>query len=216
MQIKICGIRRVEDARAAVVAGASAIGLNFVPESPRFVGSLEAARNLIELSNERKTIRWAGVFVNPTQDQVSEAASFLKLDIVQLHGDEDTEFIAAVRKSLPNQTQVWKAVRVGSADDLKNVADCECDAWLVDSKVVGVRGGSGHVFDWKLLNNFRRDKPLVLSGGLHPGNVGDALRQVRPEWFDVASGVESSPGIKDAMLMERFVRAAKYADQQGG
>ena len=105
-------------------------------------------------------------------------------------------------------------MRVSTADDLARVPDCKCDAWVLDSKVAGVRGGSGQTFDWTLLKNFRRRTPLVLSGGLNPANVGDAVKQVVAEWYDVASGVETSPGVKDAALMERFVRAAKAADQQ--
>jgi phosphoribosylanthranilate isomerase len=214
MQIKICGIKRVEDARAAVVAGASMIGLNFAPESPRFVGGLQFARELIEQSGVRDEARWAGVFVNPSIEDACEAVRLARLDVVQLHGEEDAAFVAALRQKLPAFVHIWKALRVASAADLAGVPECGCEAWVVDSKVAGVRGGSGHVFDWSLLKFFRRDKQLVLSGGLNAGNVGQAVQQVNAEWYDVASGVESSPGIKDAVLMERFVRAAKTADQQ--
>jgi len=214
MQIKICGIKRLQDARAAVKAGASAIGLNFVPESPRFIGSLADALHLLDEAAVRHAVRWAGVFVNPTHGQVFEAVEKLDLDIVQLHGDEDPRYVATLRRELARTVQIWKAVRVATAGDLASVPECNCDAWVVDSKVAGMHGGSGQTFDWSLLKNFRRSKPLVLSGGLNPANVGDAVKQVRAEWFDVASGVESSPGAKDAALMERFIRAAKAADQQ--
>jgi phosphoribosylanthranilate isomerase len=211
MKIKICGIRRAEDITAAVQAGADAIGLNFVRSSARFV-NLPLARKLI-LQSKAPKMTWCGVFVNATQDEILEAVKTLDLTVVQLHGDEKSEFLNSLRTKLGSRVSIWKAVRVAQKEDLQAMTQCDPDAWLIDSKVAGMRGGSGQTFDWSVLTGISRSKPLILSGGLNPGNVAEAIRCVAPEWVDVASGVESGPGIKDEKLIQEFVRAAKTPRQ---
>lgn len=204
-KIKICGITRVEDVRAAVECGAHAIGLNFVKSSPRYV-DLKTAAELIR-SASAPDIKWCGVFVNATADEIARAVEALALSVVQLHGDEDGAFVSKTKAAFAPRVAVWKALRVAASSDLDAMQKIDPDGWLIDSKVSGVRGGSGKTFDWSLLSNVSRTKPLILSGGLNPTNVADAVRQVAPDWVDVASGVESSPGIKDRLLIEQFVKA---------
>jgi phosphoribosylanthranilate isomerase len=203
-RIKICGVSRHMDVLAAARAGAHAIGLNFVPESPRYIGGLERAQEL----RAAPGLLWVGVFVHPPLHTVLSLVEALRLDVVQLHGEERPEYVGRLRRRLAANVAVWKAIRVAAPGDLEAAKDYPCDAWLIDAKVAGVRGGSGQTFDWGLLQGFARTKPLVLSGGLNPANVAEAVREVRPDWVDAASGVESAPGIKDAELMRRFVEAA--------
>src|SRR5579862_3869289 len=185
-KIKICGIKRLRDVSAAVEAGAHAIGLNFVKSSPRYI-DLQSARELIQKSNAPK-MKWCGVFVNAPADEIVRAVE-IGLAIVQLHGDEDSKFVSALRTAFGSRVSIWKALRVSRKEDLIAMNDCDPDAWLIDSKVAGLRGGSGQTFDWSLLAGIPRSKPLILSGGLNPGNVADAIRTVSPDWVDVASGV---------------------------
>lgn len=204
VRVKICGVKRLEDARAVQAAGAHAIGLNFAAESPRCIGDVNAAERFVREAN--LTLRWAGVFVNATPEFILDAVRRAKLTIVQLHGDEPAAFADSLRPQLPKGVEIWKAFRVSSADDLAPIEAFPANAALLDAKIAGVRGGSGHAFDWSILNSLSRTKPLVLAGGLKPENAADAVRIVRPEWIDTASGVESAPGIKDpariAMLMD--------------
>jgi len=209
VKVKICGVTRAQDACAALDAGASAVGLNFAPESPRYL-TLERAAEIVGTCETRghANVLWAGIFINADMNTILSHASSLKLKIIQLHGDETQDLARALKQKLPLGTQIWKAFCISSADDLQQLWTDGCDAWLLDAKAPGVRGGSGQTFDWKMLSTWKRSKPLVLAGGLHPGNVRNAIETVRPDWVDVASGVESAPGIKDAELIKRFVEAS--------
>ncbi|MCY3021742.1 MAG: phosphoribosylanthranilate isomerase [Planctomycetota bacterium] len=209
VQVKICGVTRAEDARAAALAGANAIGINFVAASPRSIGGLQHARALVQQSRLGRRVRWAGVFVNPTVDEALGAVAALGLRIVQLHGEETPAFVRQLKRRLGARVAVWKAFRVATEGDLEALQQYDCDAWLVDAKCRAVRGGSGRTFDWAILKALKRTTSLVLAGGLNPGNVREAVRRVRPDWVDTASGVESAPGVKDAALIERFIRAAR-------
>ncbi|HYF50276.1 MAG TPA: phosphoribosylanthranilate isomerase [Planctomycetota bacterium] len=206
-RIKICGVRRAGDVHAASRLGVEAVGLNFVPESPRYVGGIEAAKKLIAAS-VAPDMQWAGVFVNPTMEQVKKTTTALNLRIVQLHGEELPAFVREVKQALG--VTVWKALRVSTAADLKVMDIFECDGFVVDAKVPGVRGGSGKTFDWNILKDISRKAPLILSGGLKPANVAAAIAAVSPDWVDVASGVESAPGVKNAELIREFVLNARH------
>ena len=205
-RVKICGVKRPEDIAAVLAAGADAVGLNFVARSPRYIGDRAAAAKLID-SAHGAPLKWCGVFVDATLDEVCATAEALKLDVVQLHGDESPEFARAVKLRLG--TTVWKALRIGAAADLAVLAEFDCDGWVLDSKVEGVHGGSGKTFDWSLVSKIKRATELILSGGLHPGNVAQAIQQTSPDWVDVASGVESAPGVKDAAKIRDFVLASR-------
>ena len=193
--------------RAAARVGVQAVGLNFVEESPRYIGGLDAAQRLIDESGAPQ-MWWAGVFVNPTLKHVTHLASALGLKIVQLHGEETPALVREVKAALPGVT-VWKALRAATIEDLKVMNIYECDGFVVDAKVAGVRGGSGQTFDWKILNGINRKTPLVLSGGLKPSNVAAAVAIAKPDWIDVASGVETAPGHKSAELIQQFVLSAR-------
>ena len=207
-KVKICGITRTEDARAAAAAGADALGLNFVAQSPRFLRSMEQARALLDSAQPFSGLA-VGLFVNATASEILATARDVKLDVVQLHGEEPPELADELRRNL--NAPLWKAYRIATQDDLDAVIrqDWPCDALLLDARVEGAHGGTGKTFDWDLLTGFARKKPLVLAGGLKPSNVAEAVERARPDWVDTSSGVESAPGIKDAAMMQRFVDAAK-------
>jgi phosphoribosylanthranilate isomerase len=202
-RIKICGITRAEDARAAAQAGADAIGLVFYPASPRFL-SLEWARQLAtELPPFVSTV---ALFVNPAAAEVYTVLERVRPSLLQFHGDEDPVFCAQF--GVP----YIKACRVKPGVDLLEYLRPYAGAagWLLDSHVEEY-GGVGESFDWSLVPT-ERTRPLVLSGGLSRKNVGEAIRRVRPWAVDVSSGVESSKGIKDAARIAAFIAEVRNAD----
>jgi phosphoribosylanthranilate isomerase len=214
LKIKICGVRRAGDVRRASIMGVHAVGINFVPESPRYIGELASAQRLIEESRA-PGMQWAGVFVNPTMDFVTSTVAALKLSIVQLHGEETPDFVQRLKGELGGGVDVWKALRASTVQDLAAMENYDCAAFVVDAKVAGVRGGSGQTFDWSILKGVSRKAPLVLSGGLKPSNVAGAVAMVRPDWVDVASGVETAPGVKSPELIQQFVINARSAEGSG-
>ena len=202
-RIKICGLTRPDDVRAAVDAGADAIGLVFYPPSPRHVELAQAATLAALIPPFVTTV---GLFVNADEAQVRRVLDAVPLQLLQFHGDEsETE---CARFGRP-----WiKAARMRPGVDLLEFAACHPGARgiLVDAFVDGY-GGGGKVFDWSLIpDGF--DRPLVLSGGLTPDNVSEAVRRVRPWAVDVSSGVESAKGIKDARLITAFIAGVRNAD----
>ncbi len=202
--VKICGITRLEDALAAARAGADAIGLVFHAASPRNVTAAKAAEIMRGLPAEVTTV---GLFVNATADEVRAVLAEAPVELLQFHGEESPAFCRQF-----GQPYV-KAVRMGPGVDLiqyaRNYHDAK--ALLLDTLVEGVQGGSGITFDWSLIP---RDLslPIILSGGLTPENVTEAVRRVRPLAVDVSSGVESAKGIKDASRIAAFIRGVRDAD----
>jgi phosphoribosylanthranilate isomerase len=200
-RVKICGITRVEDARAAVELGADAIGLVFYAPSPRNVG-LDQARAIVAAIPPFVTV--VGLFVNPAAQQVESVLRTCSLGLLQFHGDEAPGFCAGF--SLP----YIKAARVKADADLVQYLSPYQAArgWLLDAYHNQLYGGSGESFDWKLIP---RDlaRPVILSGGLTPDNVGAAVRQVRPWAVDVSSGVEVAKGVKDAAKIAAFIAGVK-------
>jgi phosphoribosylanthranilate isomerase len=200
-RVKICGLTRLEDALAAVRLGADALGFNFWPGSKRYLAPA-AAREIIRALPPLVTT--VGVFVDPTRDEAMAAAAVSGVQVLQLHGDEPPE--ACARLPLP----VLKAIRVGGPEALA-LLDRYAGAvagFLLDADSAGY-GGSGQTFDWGLAALAAARAPVVLAGGLTPANVAEAVRAVHPWGVDVASGVESAPGLKDLHLVSRFIRAAK-------
>jgi phosphoribosylanthranilate isomerase len=203
VHVKICGVTRVEDALACAGAGASAIGLNFVPSSPRRV-TIERARAIADaLRRESEGTLVVGVVADLSVDEMRALARDAGLGCLQLHGDEPPEALAAV---LPH---AYKALRVATADDAARAAAYAGEHLLADAKVEGALGGTGATFDWSLVAGLATARKLTLAGGLTPGNVAAAVRAVGPYCVDVASGVESSPGVKDLALVRAFVDAAR-------
>ncbi len=199
--VKICGITRVEDALAAVRLGADWIGFNFWPRSRRYIAPAAAAAIVAALP---PAVLPVGVFVDPTADELAEAVRASGVRSAQLHGDEPPELCAA------SPVPVVKGIRVRDAHSLAQLATYEVAGFLLDSATPGY-GGSGTPFDWALAAEAAAAVPLWLAGGLTPENVGEAVKRVRPRGVDVASGVESAPGVKDLAKMEAFIRNAKAA-----
>ena len=202
--IKICGITRLEDALAAARAGADAIGLVFHAASPRYVTAARAAQILRVLPSEVTTV---GLFVNASADEVRAVLAEARVELLQFHGEESPEFCRQF-----GQPYV-KAVRMGRGVNLIQYARTYHDAkaLLLDTLVEGVQGGSGITFDWSLIPH-DLSLPIILSGGLTPENVTEAVRRVRPLAVDVSSGVESGKGIKDASRIAAFIRGVRNAD----
>ncbi len=204
MRVKFCGITRLEDAREAARLGAWAVGLIHHDPSPRRVDSGVAAEIGAEL---RRLVEVVGVFVNPPLDAVVKAAEDESLTMLQLHGDEGPAFCreAARRTGL----KVMKAFRVRSSADIQAAEAFRTNLHLFDAHRPDAPGGTGERFDWKLLGGRRAQIPFVLSGGLDPGNVAGAVAEIRPYAVDLASGVESEPGVKDHSLMAAFIENAQ-------
>lgn len=204
-RIKICGITRVEDAIHAENCGADAIGLNFCAASRRCL--TPAAAEQIAGTVGPQMVR-VGVFVNSTEEEIRSVAGATPLDMVQLHGDEPLELIERLQP-LP----VIRAVRWNdeSVEQLRaRYSTCGAVALLVDAYSASAYGGTGERVDWRRAAELVKalPMPLVLAGGLTADNVGEAIRTTACAAVDVASGVESSPGVKDRELVERFVAAA--------
>ncbi len=205
-RIKICGITREQDLHAAAECGADAIGLVFYKKSPRHVSLLRAAE-LARAVPPFLTV--VGLFVNPTAEFVREVLSQVPLDVLQFHGEESPEFCGQFGH------HYLKAIRVRHGVDLLQCASLYADAQglLLDAYVEGMQGGTGESFDWALIPH-DLPLPVVLSGGLHAGNVAAAIRQVRPYAVDVSSGVEAAKGIKDATKVAAFIREVRDVDLQ--
>ena len=218
MWVKVCGIRDRKTARDVAEIGVDAIGLNFYSGSPRVVAADEA----MEISKILpKEVTKVGVFVNHSISDVESLATQCRLDLVQLHGDEAPAYFVELQRRLP-QIRLIRAWRMSSdgLGGLKTFLD-ECDrqtlslaACLVDAHVAGVFGGSGKTVPWEqLASEYRREEwpPLILAGGLTPDNIAEAISSVHPWGVDVASGVESAPGVKNQGLVRQFLVNARNA-----
>jgi phosphoribosylanthranilate isomerase len=205
-RIKICGITREQDLQAAVRSGADALGLVFYEKSPRHLAVQQAAQ-LARAVPPFVTV--VGLFVNPSVDYVREVLAKVALDVLQFHGEETPEFCAQFGRSY------LKAIRVRAGVDLIQCASrfAGAQGLLLDAWVEGMQGGTGESFDWALIPH-DLPLPVILSGGLHAGNVAAAVRQVRPYAVDVSSGVEAAKGIKDAAKVAAFINEVKRADVQ--
>lgn len=212
--IKICGLSTPETLEAALATDAEMIGLNFHPKSPRYVTPQRAA----ELADQaRGRTQIVALVVDYTPEQAAELARIVRPDWMQLHGKEAPELVAAIKAAtgLP----AMKALGIASAADLEQVAHYHgiADRILLDAKPpkdAAYPGGHGRPFDWGLLAGLDPAFRFMLSGGLDPANVAEAIRIARPAGVDVSSGVESAPGVKDARKIAEFVRAARSAAAQ--
>lgn len=203
--VKVCGLTRPHDAELAIVAGADLLGLNFVAVSPRFV-DVARARDIARVVDGRARI--VGVFADEDRESIQRIVAEVPLDLVQLHGRETPDFVATIGN------RAFKAVSIGSVADIEFAKTYPGDWLLVDAQVDGQRGGTGVRIDPDLVAPLARLRPVLLAGGLRPENVADAVHRVRPRGVDVASGVETSPGIKDSDLMQRFVTEARRAARE--
>lgn len=209
MHIKICGLTTLEQALAAIEAGADMLGFNFYPPSPRFITPAACARIMREMRKQGYAPLTVGVFVNTPPAQIRAILDQCQLDLAQLAGDEPPQDLRDLGDA------AFKAVRPASQDEaMQALADYGRSippALLLDARVPGSYGGSGVLANWEIAHHLARQAPILLAGGLTPANVGAAIRAVQPWGVDAASGVESSPGVKDRALMTAFVRAARAA-----
>jgi phosphoribosylanthranilate isomerase len=225
MTIKICGITNPEDALAAAAAGATALGFNFYPRSPRYIAPERAAAIATPAG-----VRRVGVFVNEPAARVEEIARIAKLDVAQLSGDERPA-------DYPAALAVWKAVRVAEDFDLSLYAECPAEALLLDGPAAGLYGGAGKTFDWSrlagesacptMMDAHRKQGgagafacqsggacfglPIILAGGLDASNVARAVAMAHPWGVDACSRIEAAPGRKDHKKMTEFLQAAREA-----
>lgn len=211
-RIKICGVTRPEDALYIASLDVEYIGLNFWPRSKRYIDVERAQVIAAQMRSAPSVAKLVGVFVDPTIDDVVSRAAHIGLDIIQLHGNEPAALCTAIAQAL--QRPVWKAVSVASSRDVDGLDSWPVDAILLDAPSAA-RGGAGIAFDHAVARQARDTYPhikLVLAGGLDPDNVDHAVRLVRPWCVDVASGVESAPGVKDPTKVAAFVTAARKVD----
>lgn len=206
IDIKICGLTNLPDARAALDAGADFLGFVLYAKSPRGISESELRRIVERLPAGARTV---GVFVNERPETVARIYSECGLRAVQLHGDEEPDEFAGL--NLP----VWRAVRV-RADGIAAPAPARWPAerYVADAYAPGVYGGTGKTADWRAAAELATGFPVMLAGGLTPENVGEAVRAVRPNGVDVAGGVESGPGKKDHLKLNAFIAAARKASAE--
>jgi phosphoribosylanthranilate isomerase len=200
VRVKICGITRPEDGRMVEAAGAQAIGINFAPRSKRRVSPSVAAEILAVVG---PLVTVVGVFVDAPLEELLATVRRLRLGAVQLHGDEPPAYAAAVRSEVP----VIRALPFVRAMTPESLADYPADAFMLDAPVPG----SGEAFDWSQAGAWKGHPRLILAGGITPETVARGVRALRPYAVDVASGVESAPGLKDPERVAAFVRAAQGA-----
>lgn len=210
-KVKICGLRRPEDAELAVELGAWALGMIMWPASPRYCEPQRAA----ELADaHRRKVEIAGVFVDQKVEDVVNLTNEIGLSVVQLHGNEGQQYCELIAQR--TGVRVIKAFRVKDRSIQAELGKFwDVDFHLLDSYKAGVPGGTGEAFDWRIISSRQtltsrgEQVPAILSGGLSPANVADAIRMVYPFAVDVASGVESEPGIKDPAKMQAFFDAVR-------
>jgi phosphoribosylanthranilate isomerase len=214
MIVKICGLKTFETALAAVEAGADMLGFNFYPPSKRYITPQKCAEIISQLriQHPRCTVDGSqlalvGVFVNHTPEKIHQIMQACSLDLAQLAGDESPQDLAALGG------KAFKAIRPHSIqtaeEQFAQFARQNAPALLVDAHVKGAYGGTGESGDWSLARHLAAQAPILLAGGLDPLNVAAALRAVNPWGVDVASGVESSPGVKDPARISEFITAAR-------
>ena len=204
-KIKICGIKTINDALAAMDAGADMLGFNFYPKSPRYIGVGECRDIMSVMRRHGGYIQYVGVFVNASAAEIWATMDTCGLSLAQLHGDETPGLLNALGG------KAFKAFR-GVPENIDGFARQAAPAFLLDASVKGMYGGSGVTADWSSAAELAKEYPFLLAGGLTPENVAGAIQQVNPWGVDVASGVESEPGKKDAAKMSAFVRAVRQVN----
>jgi len=210
--VKICGLSTPETLDVALAAGADMVGFVRFPKSPRHV-SLDLGHRLSLQARGRA--QRVVLLVNPDDEDIAQAIEAINPDLIQLHGSESPERVAEIRSMV--KRPVMKALGIARASDLQALGPYAggVDHILLDAKpprtAEALPGGNGIAFDWRLLNGLDPGLSFMLSGGLNPDNVAEAIRLTRPQAVDVSSGVESGPGLKDPARIEAFIRAARTA-----
>ena len=207
VKVKICGITNVDDALAAVKAGADALGFVFYKKSPRYISPSKAKRIIEALP---PFVSKVGVFVDERAGAIRDIIAFCGLDTIQLHGEEDHHTCHRFKRY---GVKIVKAFRVKDGFNVDEILVYRVDAYLFDAYVKDVLGGTGATFNWDILKSAQIRVPVILSGGLHAENVQGAIRAVRPYAVDVSSGVEKEPGKKDHGLVRVFLKSVRNVDQ---
>ncbi len=197
----------MKNALEAIDSGADYLGFNFYSKSVRFIEKSVCAEITSVLKREYSQITLVGVFVNSSVDEIKDILQTCRLDLAQLHGDETPETFTQLA---PHAFRAFRGIPESNVGYERS----EAPAMLIDAAVKGVYGGSGVTADWTAAVELAKKYPLLLAGGLTPENVADAVRQVQPWGVDVASGVESAPGEKDAEKMSAFVKAVRVAESK--
>jgi len=200
IKVKVCGTTSLKDALFAVESGADALGFVFYKKSPRCISQKEVKDIVVQLPPFVETV---GVFVNEASDKVNRIAEQCRLTAVQLHGDESPAFCRRIKR------RVIKVFRVLDADSFKGISNYDVSGFLLDSYNDESRGGTGKVFDWNLALRAKKQGPIILAGGLNPYNVYTAIHRVKPYGVDVCSGVEKSPGVKDFIKIDEFIKSVR-------
>ncbi len=196
VRVKICGITNPEDARWSVQCGAWALGFIFYKKSPRYIQPANAKKIIHDLP---PFITPVGVFVNETESNIKRIAFTCGIQVLQLHGEESPLFCQNLKKY-----RIIKAFRLKEGFDFSKVARYSVDAFLFDTYDEKQQGGTGKTFDWSMLADKNFEKPVILSGGLNPDNVDEAVEAVRPFAIDIGSGVEERPGKKNKELLKKL------------
>ncbi len=202
-KIKICGITTLPDARLAIDAGAELLGFNFYSKSVRCIDTQTCEQITSVLKKESPSVQLVGVFVNASLAEIRHIFQSCHLDLMQLHGDESPEYCASLGG------RAFKAFRGIPEEDLQAYIFRSEPEFLVDASVGGAYGGTGRAADWSAASKLTGDHRFLLAGGLNSDNVAEALQRVKPWGVDVASGVEGSPGRKDARKVNNFVQAVR-------
>jgi len=197
-KVKICGITNLEDALVCYFSGADAVGFVFYKKSPRYIDPRIASQISQILP---KKIKRVGVFVNEKPQTLKKIAKSCGLDMIQLHGDESAQYCQKLKNY-----KLIKAFRINNKEDVYGIDRYKTFAYLFDNFSKNKQGGTGKKFDWKILKLAAKMKPVVfISGGLAQSNVKSAIRQLKPDWVDVSSSLESSPGKKDHKKIKKFI-----------
>ncbi|MBU3911092.1 MAG: phosphoribosylanthranilate isomerase [Candidatus Omnitrophica bacterium] len=211
VRVKFCGITSSGDADKAVLAGADSIGFVFFKDSPRYV-TPEYAEAIIK--DMPPFVTSVGVFVNEDLRFVEDCVEKCGLTAVQLHGDETPEYCLRFKNLNLRGAKLIKGIRVKDKESIRSIEDCQADAILLDAYKADMYGGTGRVLDISLAILAKEyGRKLIISGGLNSDNVYEAIKEIRPYGVDVSSGIESSPGKKNAELMEEFTCEVRRAEQ---
>ncbi len=212
VRVKICGIRRFDDAITAVRAGVDALGFIFYEKSPRYIDPEEAKIILEELPPFVDTV---GVFVDKKRKEVEEIIDYCRLDYVQLHGEESPKYCERLARS-SSPCEVLKAFRVGPQLTEESFIEYlpHVKGFLLDTYTKGEKGGTGKIFDWSAIEKLNLHKPFLLAGGLDIRNINEALSSVQPFGVDANSGLEKKPGVKDHKLIVKFIQKVRSFEQE--
>jgi len=215
VRVKVCGLTDLPTALACATAGADWIGLNFHPPSPRSISPELASEIASALPGSAEAV---GLFVDRPPAEVAEVADRVGLGLVQLHGDETPEYVAELLQAFPDPPRVIRAFRLSDPSSIDRMVayldraealGCPIHAILVDAHIAGLVGGTGRTIPFEVLDHLPAHPRLILAGGLTPENVASRVARVRPWMVDVASGVESAPGVKDPGRVSAFVNATR-------